>query len=142
MSKRMSEQFLLDCIVAIVKIEDTKQRFSTAQDLLHDYHCWDSVIREFEIVGEAVNTLIKNELLPHENRVAVDFRNLLIHHYFGIDPEEVWNIIEDDLPTLKQTIVETFGKLSSDLKRKLVESELPSVEFIPCVTSALNELLK
>ena len=33
-----------------------------------------------------------------------DFRNLLIHEYFGVDLEIVWDIIQSDLPSLYETI--------------------------------------
>ena len=36
----------------------------------------------------------------------VDFRNLLIHEYFGVDFEIVWNTIKDDLPALYSAIVD------------------------------------
>ena len=42
-----------------------------------------------------------------------DFRNLLIHEYFGIDLEIVWKIIQDDLPVLMNAvreIVRTEGR--------------------------------
>lgn len=35
-----------------------------------------------------------------------DFRNLLIHEYFGVDLRIVWNVIKDDLPKLYETIKE------------------------------------
>jgi uncharacterized protein with HEPN domain len=31
-------------------------------------------------------------------------RNVLVHHYFSIDPEEVWAAVERDLPDLKQKV--------------------------------------
>jgi uncharacterized protein with HEPN domain len=31
-------------------------------------------------------------------------RNLLVHHYFGIDTEAVWSVVERDLPELKLSI--------------------------------------
>ena len=33
-----------------------------------------------------------------------DFRNIIAHNYFGIDAEEVWQIIKNDLPKLKDDI--------------------------------------
>jgi uncharacterized protein with HEPN domain len=32
---------------------------------------------------------------------ATGFRNILVHHYFGIDDEAVWSVVERDLPALK-----------------------------------------
>lgn len=63
---------------------------------------WDSVIRDFEIIGEATNVLIKKEILSEELRAVVNLRNILIHHYFGIDAEEIWNFIDNELLELKK----------------------------------------
>ena len=73
---------------------------------------YSAVIREFEIIGEAVGKLedrIKEDY-PHIAWQDIkDFRNLLIHEYFGVDLEIVWNVIEDDLRPLYETI-ETISK--------------------------------
>lgn len=58
MSKRDVELFLFDVYIAILKIEHTISQFDNSQELLHNYTSWDSVIREFEIVGEATNQLL------------------------------------------------------------------------------------
>ena len=68
----------------------------------------DAVIRELEIIGEAVGKLsddIKrnNPDLPWRN--ISDMRNKLIHEYFGVDLAVVWKTIEADLPILKKTIL-------------------------------------
>lgn len=140
MSKRVVELFLFDIYVAIVKIEHTAAKFSNSQDLLHDYLSWDSVVREFEIVGEAVNTLIKNGLLDESNRMIVDFRNLLIHHYFGIDPDEVWNVIEDDLGYFKEMIIKRIHTIDSTLKDSIVRSLLSEFSYLPFVVEKLVQL--
>ena len=45
----------------------------------------------------------KNHSLVNWREIK-DFRNKLIHEYFGVNPEIVWNIIENDLPGLKTSI--------------------------------------
>lgn len=81
---------------------------------------WDSAIREFEIIGETTNRLIKARLLDEESRVVVDFRNLLIHNYFGIDEEEVWDVIVRDLPIYKETITQAISHIDTTLKNQLI----------------------
>jgi uncharacterized protein with HEPN domain len=39
-----------------------------------------------------------------------DFRNLLIHEYFGVDQEIVWKIIQDDLPGLMDSVRKTLDE--------------------------------
>ncbi|MFM8410166.1 MAG: DUF86 domain-containing protein [Alphaproteobacteria bacterium] len=64
---------------------------------------YSAVIREFEIIGEAVGKLAA-ELTQGLSRRPVqdikDFRNLLAHEYFGIDLEIAWNSLHHDLPML------------------------------------------
>ena len=67
----------------------------------------DAVVRNFEIIGEAAKrlsagTLDKVPEIPWR-RVA-GFRDVLIHDYSGVDYEEVWNIIENDLHNLKEAV--------------------------------------
>jgi len=66
MFKREMEMFVFDILVAILKIEDTSKRYSNVEDLLYNYNDWDSLIREFEIIGEASKHLIKNEMISKE----------------------------------------------------------------------------
>ena len=35
----------------------------------------------------------------------IGMRNILVHHYFGIDRDAVWNVLEDDLPALKEYLL-------------------------------------
>ena len=61
----------------------------------------DAVVRNFEILGEASKMMpdkIKKENPLIEWREMSDFRNVLIHEYFGIDYEILWNAIKTILP--------------------------------------------
>ncbi len=63
-----------------------------------------TIERNFEIIGEAVGRLARNDLRTasrmseHERIVA--FRNVLIHGYDLVDDELVWDTIENKLPVL------------------------------------------
>ena len=140
MSKRVMEMFLFDALVAILKIEATVKKFDDAESLLYDFNAWDSVIREFEIIGEATKPLIENKILSEKNRVVVDFRNLLVHHYFGIDPDEVWNVVEDDLPYFKEDITNSINNIDDILKQELIESYIESNRYLDFVVEVLKNL--
>jgi len=63
----------------------------------------DAVIRNFEIIGEAANRLSEDYKADNpaiEWNHLRGFRNRIVHEYFGIDLEIVWEIIEGDLPSL------------------------------------------
>lgn len=75
----------------------------------NDRKTYSAVIREFEIIGEAVGKIpdeIKQRRPDVEWQDIKDFRNLLIHEYFGVDLEIVWKSIHDDLPSLINAIGE------------------------------------
>jgi uncharacterized protein with HEPN domain len=96
---------ILDSGAAILEFVEnlTFEKFCT------DRKTYSAVIREFEIIGEAVGKLpeeLKGGRPDVEWQDIKDFRNLLSHEYFGVDLEIVWKIIEDDLPVLMDAIRE------------------------------------
>ena len=66
-----------------------------------------AVIRQIEIVGEAVKNLPQDFTNKYKEiswiRIA-GMRDKLIHHYFGVDKETIWEVIEEDLPKLRKQI--------------------------------------
>ncbi|HEX2608894.1 MAG TPA: DUF86 domain-containing protein [Flavisolibacter sp.] len=66
-----------------------------------------AVCRSLEIIGEAsvkIHPDIKARFPQIPWREMSDLRNRIIHQYFGIDYEIVWNIVETDIPVLKVDI--------------------------------------
>lgn len=139
MSKRVYELFLFDIYVAIAKIVFVTDKFNNSESLKHDFMAWDSVIREFEIMGEATNILIKNDILDSNSQIVVDFRNLLIHHYFGIDSEEVWDVIHNDLQEFRTLIEEKIKNIEESLKQELTQSLLEENMHLTFVVQALEK---
>jgi len=104
MSKRESELYLLDILIAYEKILRYTKGFSSGGDLLHSEMEWDATIRELEIIGEATKNLIQENIIGQENRRIVNFRNQISHGYFGIDADIVLDIIEKKLPDFTQML--------------------------------------
>ena len=68
----------------------------------------DAVVRQLEIIGEATKNLSSNttEKNPHVPwKEIAGMRDKLIHVYFGVDLEEVWNTITKDIPYLKMAVI-------------------------------------
>jgi uncharacterized protein with HEPN domain len=83
---------------------------------LADNKTQDAVIRNLEVMGEAARNIsadLKGRFsdLPWREMSAV--RNRLIHHYFGINNEIVWQIIEHDLPELLPELEKLISELSN-----------------------------
>ena len=64
---------------------------------------YDAVVRNLEIIGEAAKNIpdnIRNEIPSVEWRKVCGLRDIIIHAYFGIDNEILWDVISNKLPTL------------------------------------------
>ncbi len=111
MSKREEKLYLTDVFESITAIESYTSALS-AEEFVTDRKTYNATIREFQIIGEAVSKLSDFTIEKYpgiEWRDIKDFRNLLVHEYFGVDLEMVWNIIVDDLPKLKSAVNELLG---------------------------------
>jgi uncharacterized protein with HEPN domain len=65
------------------------------------------VLHHLQIIGEAARALSPDFLQRHPDRVwgqATGMRNILVHHYFEIELDRVWNVVENDLPLLKDKV--------------------------------------
>jgi|SRR3989344_620036 len=106
--KRDIDLFIEDIINSIKNIEEfsknlNKEKFS--KDKLRQ----SAIIRQLEIIGEAVKNIPSNFREKYPQIAWKDiagFRDILSHSYFGINLERVWNIIINDLPKLKKEIKE------------------------------------
>ena len=140
MSKRVIEMFLFDIYIEIQKIKHIAKAFDNVQSLLHDFRAWDSIIREFEIIGEASNHLLKNNLLDQRYRQVVNFRNKIIHEYFGIEPDEIWHIITKDLDDFEKTILKLIESMDNELKEELRESFITDNHYLDFVVKKLEAI--
>lgn len=71
-------------------------------------------IKQMEIIGEASNHIskeIKSQFSKIEWEQIIGMRNLLVHEYFGIDSNLVWEIVKKDLPELKYKIVSILNEI-------------------------------
>ena len=134
------ELFIFDIYIAILKIKKVSSEFDNVQELLHDFRSWDSVIREFEIIGEASKYLLKNNLLDKQYRRIVDFRNAITHEYFGIDSNIVWEITKQKLDDIKDIILNLINHIEKNLKQELIEAFIEDNKYLDFVVEALEEL--
>ena len=91
------------------------------EDFLRDELVQDAVLRNFEVIGEAAKRLDDTYRADHPQipwRAIAGLRDVLIHHYEGVNLEQVWNIVEKDLPGLKKSIKRLLPSLEQ-LEREL-----------------------
>lgn len=75
------------------------------QDLMNDPVLQRACLRSLEIIGEAVKNIsddYKNGNPQIEWRKIAGLRDKLIHHYFGVDWEIVWNVIQNKIPEIRR----------------------------------------
>jgi uncharacterized protein with HEPN domain len=74
------------------------------QQFLNNFLVQDAVIRNIAVIAEAskkVDIDVKNTFPEIPWRKIIAMRNKVIHEYFGVDFETLWNVVEVDIPELK-----------------------------------------
>lgn len=86
----------------------------TKEDIVDDELLGKAIVRSLEIIGEAVKRLpedLKRQYQDIDWKPIAGMRDVLIHHYFGIDYDVIWTTITVDIPALHKEI------------RKIIEAE-------------------
>lgn len=106
MSKRPVELLLNDMLDSIDRIEQYTEGMSS-ESFANDQKTIDAVARNFQIIGEAASRLpddFKEEHSGLEWHKIVGLRHRIVHEYFGIDIEIIWQILRKDLPALRTNL--------------------------------------
>ena len=111
--KRNYKLFLEDISERIEKIESYIGNM-TFDEFKQDDKTVSACIREIEVIGEATKQIPKEitsqfQELPWS--LMAKMRDKLIHWYFEIDEEIVWNVVTQKLPGIKSQIDEIISKL-------------------------------
>jgi uncharacterized protein with HEPN domain len=106
---------LLAILDAIDKIKEYTKGLTSPDEYFKSNLIFDATLLNFIHVGEMVDRLpkdLKERYLGLDWQKMKDFRNLVAHDYLGVDAEEVWQIIKNDLPILRKEL----NKILTDFK--------------------------
>ena len=106
MSKRSDQDWLSDIQEAIRRIEKYCENLTYSQFAI-DSKTQDAVLRNLGIMGEAVKNLSKKFKSSHSDIPWSDIaklRDKLIHHYFGVNIDIIWDVIESYLPEVSKKL--------------------------------------
>ena len=112
--KPADRQRLLHIIEAINEIELYISNVEL-KDFLSNSMMRFASIKQIEIIGEAANYITedtKTKFTDVEWSKIIGMRHILVHEYFGVDFELVWQVIISDLPILKAKIIAVLNSLS------------------------------
>lgn len=103
---RGSKLYLDDILNAIKKISSYTKSLSFDQ-FTEDEKTVDAVVRNLEVLGEAVKNIpetLKSKYGEVEWKKIAGVRDIMIHEYFGVDTEILWDIVQNKLPILSERI--------------------------------------
>jgi uncharacterized protein with HEPN domain len=107
--------FIEDILQSIDAIELFTKKLSK-KDLSTDRLHQSAIVRELEIIGEAVKNIpenIRNKYPPIEWKKIAGMRDIIIHTYFKLNLDSTWDTIKNDLPVLKKQM----NKVLDDMEK-------------------------
>ena len=105
--QRDYKAYLNDILKAINRVEAYTENLAL-DDFSESSLYQDAVIRNLEIIGEAVKHIPSNL-----RKKIAGLRDILAHTYFGIDIEIVWDVVQNKLPEFKEQITLILSKIKN-----------------------------
>jgi|GEM_PF-758157 len=111
MLKRRPELYLVNIMISIDRIKRHTKNLSY-QEFISDETIFSLIIRNLQEIGESVRKLIDlynlEKKFPNKNnwRKIVDFRNVVVHKYFGTEPEIIFAVANEEVPILEKQMLD------------------------------------
>jgi uncharacterized protein with HEPN domain len=112
----MERRGLVDFLQDIDRSIDAIDRFVTGVDFesfAMNEEKATAVIKKLEIIGEAVKQVpeeVRSKYPEIPWRSIAGMRDLLVHVYWNTDLNVIWQVIEEDLPPLKQVVIQILAE--------------------------------
>lgn len=107
---RLRLQHILDACDAIMEFMAGKSE----DDLVSDRLLLSGVTRQIEIIGEASNMITAERRTAHPEvpwKQLIGMRHKIIHDYFAVQTETVWDVVTNDVPLLREQIARIIALL-------------------------------
>ena len=112
MSRRNTLLYIEDILESIDAINSFVEDMNY-ETFINDRKTYSATIREFIVIGEAISKIIlilEEEYPNYPWRILKDFRNFIVHEYFGVNPQIVYDAASLELDELKIIIKEMKNK--------------------------------
>lgn len=109
MRERLRDKDRLEHILAAIERVLRYTKGKTYDDLITDDMMYYAVVKNIEIMGEAANMLTSEFTNLHSEtpwKMVRGMRNYIVHEYFQIDDAVVWDVVTNNLPELREQIIE------------------------------------
>jgi len=112
--ERLLQDYLNDILESIEDIKEFTREMSF-EDFSKDRKTIKAVIRSLEVIGEAVNRIPQDiqKMYPETPwKEIISMRNKLIHEYFGVDLDIVWQTKDEDIVPLEKAVRQIVADIS------------------------------
>lgn len=110
---RLRLQHMLDACDAVIQFMSGK----VEEDLVTDKLLVSGVTRQIEVIGEAANMLTIELRDAHPEvpwKQIIGMRHKIIHEYFAVQTDTVWDVVRSDVPVLRDRIAAIISKLPEE----------------------------
>ena len=122
MREQLRDKERLEHILAAIDRVARYTKDKTFDDLLADDMMYYAVVKNIEMMGEAANMLTSEFQESHPRtpwKMVKGMRNYIVHEYFQIDNVVVWDVVTNELSTLREQITHYLAETNWEEWEKL-----------------------